>query len=206
MASNLNSIKKKVAGMSKTALRMWELTYEAFMEHDTDLITVALDEEEKLNELERQITAELVRLGRTTAAGSEKAKVRTWMEIVGDLELIGDYCKDTLERIELKIKEKLLFSDEAVEEYGHLYNKTGEALAAVVEALDRDNPALIRKPAKEEAYFKDLLELYRRHHEERMINGACLPFACNMYLNMLDFTGQIFDKSIEIASNIQRLR
>lgn len=206
MASDLNSIRKKVAGMSKTALHMWELTYEAFMEHDTDLITAALDEEEKINELERNISAELVMLGRVATVISEKSKVRTWLEIVGDLELIGDYCKDTLERIELKIKEKLLFSDEAVKEYGHLYNKTGEALGAVVEALDRDNPALISKVAKEKAHFKDLLEQCRRHHEERMIEGTCMPFACNMYLNMLDFTGQIFDKSIEIASNIQRLR
>lgn len=192
--------------MSKTALRMWKLTYDAFIEHDTDLIAAALEQEEKLNALEKSINAELVMLGRAATVMSEKSKVRTWMEIVGDLELIGDYCKDTLERIEIKIKEKLLFSDEAVKEYSHLYKKTGEALVAVIKALDKDNPALIRKTIKEKAHFKDLLEQYRRHHEERMIEGTCVPFACNMYINMLDFTGQIFDKSIEIASNIQRLR
>jgi len=206
MASNLNSIKKKIAGMSKVALRMWELAHDAFMEHDTDLITVALDEEEKLNGLEKSITEELAKLGRTASDESERKRIQAWMEIVGDLELIGDYCKDTLERIEIKIKEKLLFSEEAVKEYSHLYNETEKVLASVVEALGTDDFGVCLKAIKENVSFKELLELYRRHHEERMIKGICLPFAHNMYLNMLDFADQTFEKSREIAAILQRLR
>lgn len=53
--ADLNSIKEKVNRMAKTAATMWQLTYDAFIEHDLELITKALEEEKKLNALEDEI-------------------------------------------------------------------------------------------------------------------------------------------------------
>jgi len=202
----LNDIKKKIADMSKLALSMWQMTNQAFMEHDLDLLSKVLNEENKLNNLEKQITVELITLSRQTQNKTEKSNAIIFADVVGDLEMVGDYCKDILERVQIKIEEKLLFSDEAVKEYEDLYHKTEDALNHVVCALERNSSGLAKEVLKSEKHIDSLVEEYRKRHDQRLINGICSPMACNMFLNMLDFTAQIFHHTKTIANNLLKLK
>jgi phosphate:Na+ symporter len=202
----INNIKSKIKDMSKLCLSMWQTTFRAFMEHNLDLFSKILETENKLNEFEKEIVANLVELGKDASKKDEKAKVAIYADIVGDLELIGDYCKDILERVHIKIEEKLLFSDDAVKEYTELYRKTEEALQEVVYALDKDKPSLVKEVLNNAQNIDNLLNECRRRHNQRLIDGICSPFACNMFLNMLDFTGQIFHHTKSIAENLLRLK
>lgn len=192
--------------MAKQALDMWKSTYQAFMEHNLDLFPRILSEENKLNDLEKKLTAELVELARASASPENKNQVTIYADVVGDLELIGDYCKDILERVQIKIEEKLLFSDEAVKEYGELYRKTEGALEEVVFALDRDSPEAVGMVLKKEEHIDALVDEYRRRHDQRLIDGICSPMACNMYLNMLDFTAAVYHHTNRIAKRLLELK
>ena len=57
---DLNSIKEKINQMAHSASSMWQLTYDAFIEHDVELITKALAEENKLNLLEEEIDKSII--------------------------------------------------------------------------------------------------------------------------------------------------
>ena len=202
----LNDIKKKIIGMSKLTLSMWQMTNQAFMEHDLDILSRVLKEEHKLNDLEKEITSDLVALSRATQDKSKKFQVVILADVVGDLEIIGDYCKDILERVQIKIEEKLLFSDEAVKEYEDLYHKTEEALDDIVCALDKNSLSLAKEVLKKEKHIDSLVTEYRARHDQRLINGICSPIACNMFLNILDFTAQIFHHTRTIANNLLKLK
>jgi len=202
----LSEIRLRINEMSRLALFMWQNTYKAFMEHNLDLFSEILDKENKLNELEKEIIKALAELGRNSSKPEEKERVTFYVDIVGNLELIGDYCKDILERVQIKIEEKLLFSDDAVKEYSELYRKTEEALQEVVYALDKDKPVLAGDVLDNAGQIEGLLNQYRRLHDQRLIDGVCSPMACNMFLNMLDFTGQIFQHTKSIAENLLKLK
>lgn len=204
---NLSSLKIKIASMSKIALGMWQLVYKTFMEHDLDLLALALKEETKLNDLEKELTSGLVELSRNPELKKEeKGNIAIYTDIVGDLELIGDYCKDILERIEIKIQEKLLFSDAAVQEYGELFHKTEAALEEVVLALDKDNPHLLKGVLKNQEHIDSLVDEYRKKHNQRLVDGLCSPFACNMFLNMLDFTAAVYYHTKKIVRNLLKIK
>jgi len=203
---DLETIKVEIAQMSKIALKMLETTHQAFMEHDRDLITSALNEETKLNDLEKTITISLVELGRSCAKKEELNQATIFTDVVGDLELIGDYCKDILERVEIKIEEKLLFSDEAVKEYNSLYAITENALKEVVDALEKNSPAVIKKVLKCQEHIDSLVDEYRKRHTQRMIDKVCSPMACNMFLNMLDFTAAIYYHVKKVSRNLLKIK
>ncbi len=203
---DLKDIKSSIADMSKLAFSMWQLTFKTFMEHDLDFLSKALKEERRLNELEKEVTSDLIELNRITQDGHEKSKIMVYIDLAGDLELIGDYCKDILERVQIKIEEKLLFSDEAVKEYGELYRRIEEALDDIVCALEKDKLTLVKEVVKNDLDFGTLVEEYRRRHNQRLIDGICSPLACNMFLNMLDFTAQVFHHTKAIANNILKLK
>jgi phosphate:Na+ symporter len=185
---------------------MWRLTHQAFLKHDLDLFPKIFEEENRLNDMEKNLTAELVALGRVSSSKSEKSQVIIYTEVVGDLELIGDYCKDILERVQIKIEEKLLFSDDAVKEYGELYRKTEDAMEDIVLALERDNPALAKGALTGQRHIDSLVDEYRQHHTQRLLKGVCAPFACNMFLNMLDFTAAVYYHARKIARNLARIK
>jgi phosphate:Na+ symporter len=176
------------------------------MEHDLDLLSKVLNEENKLNNFEKEITVELITLSRQTLNKSEKSNAVILADVVGDLEIIGDYCKDILERVQTKIEEKLLFSDEAVKEYEDLYHKTEDALNIIVCALERDRLSLVKEVLKNQKHIDSLVGEYRKRHDQRLIEGICSPLACNMFLNMLDFTAQISHHTEAIAKNILKLK
>lgn len=203
---DFNAIKNDIAGMSELALRMWQRTHQAFMEHDLDILTDVLSEEVKLNDLEKEIIVGLVTLGRASSDAKEKAKILIYADVVGDLELIGDYCKDILERVQIKIEEKLLFSDEAVKEYEILYQKAENALNEIVAVLKKDSLGLLKEVLKKEEHIDSLVDDYRQKHNQRMLAGICTPMACNMFLNMLDFTAAVYYHTKKIARNLLKIK
>ncbi|MCM8796459.1 MAG: hypothetical protein NC923_01030 [Candidatus Omnitrophica bacterium] len=203
---DLNNIKKKISQMSKLALKMWKTTHRTFLEHNADLISEVLEDENKLNELEKEITSDLVRLGREFSDKGDKAEFAIYADIVGDLELIGDYCKDILERVQIKIEEKLLFSEEAVKEYEILYRKTEDVMSEIVCAFENEDFNLVKSVLRKEEHIDTLVDELRQRHNQRLLTGACIPIACNMYLNMLDFTAAVYYHTKKIAKNLLKIK
>ncbi len=203
---DIKVIKTEIAEMSKSSLKMLELTHRAFMEHDLDLIALALEEEIKINELEKSITTDLVSLSRAYIKKEERTEIAILIDVVEDLELVGDYCKDILERVQIKIEEKLLFSDEAVKEYNQLYVLTADALKEIVNAFLKEDLSLVREVLKNEQHIDDLVDQLRKSHNQRLLNGVCIPMACNMFLNMLDFTAAIYYHAKKIARSLLKIK
>lgn len=199
-------IKKEISRMGQLALSMLENTFEGFMKHDLDILSGVLKEEQRLNEMETALTISLVELSKGKINPAEKKIIISLTNIVADLEQIGDYIKDIIERIEIKIEEKLLFSDEAVAEYGHLYKITKSRLADVVNSLETGDKNFAKGVLCVKIGVDGLIQKYRDAHTKRLINGICEPRACNMFLNLLDFTGQIFYHTNTIANNILKLK
>jgi len=204
--ADLSNIKEKTKEMAGSALRMWQLAYDAFIGHDVDLITAALEEENKINAAQENINSMIVSLSGSHLAEQDRELVAIYANIAADFELIGDYCKDILERVQIKIEEKLLFSEEAVAEYTELYNKAKSSLEEVVFALEKDNPGMVKEVLKREEHIDSLVDKYRNEHNQRLVDGKCTPMACNMYLNMLDFTAAVYYHIKKIAKNLLKIK
>jgi phosphate:Na+ symporter len=192
--------------MSKVALGMWKSTFRAFMDHDLYQLSLVLDQENKLNDLEKELTNNLVIFSKVISEQEENVQIAIYADIITDLELIGDYCKDILERVEVKINEKLLFSDEAVKEYAELYRKTEEVFEEVVYTMETGNFDGVKEILRKELHIDYLVDQYRQHHNQRLLAGLCNPLSGNMYMNMLDFTAAVYYHTKKIARSLLKLK
>jgi phosphate:Na+ symporter len=100
----------------------------------------------------------------------------------------------------------LLFTEEAVKEYTAVYNKTLEALDEIAFAFERGDLSLVKIVLRKEEHIDSLVDEYRKKHNERMIQGVCTPMACNMFLNMLDFTAAVYYHAKKIARNLLKIK
>lgn len=203
---NLNEVKVRIVEMSELSLTMWQTAFSAFMEHDTDLISECLKLEDKINTLEKDITISLVELAQKDPAEKKLENVLVYQDVVADLELIGDYIKDILERVSIKIEEKLLFSEEAVNEYVDLYQKTLEIFKRVNKAIKEEDYSFLDLSFKKQGHIDSLVDQLRRNHNQRLLEGSCQPFAGNMFLNMLDFTAAIYYHLMKIVRRLGELK
>jgi phosphate:Na+ symporter len=203
---NLISIRRNIEEMAGLALSMLKTMYDGFMKHDLDILLGVLNDEARLNDMEKAITLALIDLSKGKISDSDKKNIMLLTNIVADLEEIGDYVKDMIERIEIKIQENLLFSDEALSEYKHLYSVVEAGLSDVVNSLKMNDKNFAKRALGDEGHVDDLVQKYRQTHTQRLISGICLPFACNMFLNLLDFSAQIYHHTKIIAQNILELK
>ena len=203
---DLATVKEKINQMAEHTLSMLKNTFDGFMKHDLDILASVLKDEAKLNDMEKTITLSLIEVSKGKITTTDKKNIMLLTNIIADLEESGDYIKDMIERIEIKIQEKLLFSDEALNEYKHLYSVVETALLDVVNLLKMNDKSFAKRVTCDTEHVDNLLEKYRNAHAERLISGICDPRTGNMFLNILDFTAQIFHHSKAIAKNILELK
>ena len=196
------SIREKINQMAELALSMLVRTFNGFMKHDLDMLSDVLKEENKLNDMERSLSFSLVQVSKEQPQVGDRRYIGLLAGITTDLEEIGDYVKDMIERIEIKIQEKLLFSEDGLCEYRHLYDVVQTALSDVVKSLKMNDKNFSKRILGDEEHIDRLLVKYRDAHTKRLLSGICDPRAGNMFLNLLDFTAQIFHHTKAIANNI----
>lgn len=106
--------------------------------------------------------------------------------ILTRLQLIADKLGDLAEPIEKKIKDGILFSDKAVSQTNHLLDHQAGILRSLLDILKTDNAMLKRFVLEEAQKLTQNCIDFATEHEERMIEGLCLPQAAPLFLTILD--------------------
>lgn len=202
--NGLAEVKKDIVKVTRLLEEMFETTQEGFMKNKLEPLKEVLRKEESVNELERQIVDLIAQLSESGLLASDQKRLRSLMEVIGDLERIGDLCEDIVERVEIKIWEKLYFSDEAVKEYSELYSKVKVVLEQVFEGLTEANEEMAKKGIKSAKEIPRLVEKFKRAHSERLIKGICTPRAANFFVDMLEFMEQTSSHAIRIAKEVKK--
>ncbi len=134
-------------------------------------------------------------------------KDETKKEYTTVLHHLMGICDDLSELtvpLETKIKERILFSDRAVTEISFLSQNLAELLKATGDLILVANPILLRYVEESEIMVAKMAIDYATQHEERMIEGLCLPVASPLFLKMLEIFKGIARKAKEIASELSR--
>lgn len=184
--------------MTNTLSEMIDLVYQGFMENDTQYLNRALNKENIMNDLEKEITDSVVQLSKALDEKGQKEFVLL-VQVAQNLERMGDELRYLMERLEIKIVEDLLFSDIGVEQYKDTFEKMRKSVNLTIEFLDKNKNELLETILKNGDDVKETVEKYREEHLRRLTKGLCKPRAANMYFDMLDYMGNIARHCTAIA-------
>ena len=191
-------LKEYLRDMSKIIGEMVDFVYKGLMENDAHYLDRALNKERILDNLETDITNDIFKSGKNL-----DEKERKEMVLIGqtaeNLERMGDELRSLIERIEIKIAEKLYFSETGIEQYKNVFEKMHKSVQLTVEFLTKDGKGVLDTVERTGEEIKQMIEKYRVEHMERLTKGICKPRAANMFFDMLDFTGNIARHCTNIA-------
>ncbi len=146
--------------------------------------------------LEPQLTREMSELAR------DHADAKPYVSVPGHLARIGECTEKLSECIEKMVKERILFSDRAIEEVTYLFQRLMDILRPLSDIILARNTILAKYVSESEAGVVRRALEYATLHEERLIEGLCIPFASSLYLNMLDEIKNIGWHAKEIATKL----
>lgn len=196
---DIKVIRDMAVSMADKVYDMLELTQKGFMEHKTEFLASAMKIENELNAMEKLLTRSILELSGESRK-NEKDLVAL-EQMVEMFERMGDEAANLVERIEIKIHEKLLFSEAGVEQFNETYNAMKQSVNIMRDFLKAKNSILKRRVIDNGFHVKELVERYRKEHANRLVRGMCTQMGANMYFDMLDFTGNL----ARHASNIVKL-
>ena len=112
---------------------------------------------------------------------------------------IAENIERIVELIDKKVREEILFSERAMDEITFLFQRLIEILNTTAEIILARN-TILSKYVEESVrgVIRRAIE-YATLHEERLIEGSCLPIASAIYIYMLDIIKSIAWHAKEIA-------
>jgi Na+/phosphate symporter len=97
------------------------------------------------------------------------------------------------------VKENILFSERAIAEITYLLQRLKEIVKTATDLLHCENTILSSYVQESEANLVKSSIEYATLHEERLIEGLCLPVSSSIYITMLDCIRNIAWHAKEIA-------
>jgi phosphate:Na+ symporter len=195
---DMKEIKANTILMADKVLEILELIDRGFMENKAEFLTKAMNLEHEINENEKAMTREILGLSKSA---KDKRGLVVMAQMVETFERMGDEAANLVERIEIKIAEKLLFSEIGVDQFNETYRTMKKSVEMMREFLKGPTNALRERVIDNGFHVKELVERYRKEHAERLVRGECTELGVNMYFDMLDFTGNL----ARHASNVVKL-
>lgn len=125
-----------------------------------------------------------------------------YVSVPAHLLRIGENIEKLASSIEAKINSGTLFSDRAVTETTFLLQRLSETLKPTADIILAKNVFLNRYVQESEVGISKNASLYATLHEERLIEGICIPAASAIYLTMLDAIKNIAWHAKEISSKL----
>ncbi len=162
----------------------------------------SLDECEKIardiHTSERILTETLVTLSK------DNDSAKSYIPVPGHLERIGDHIEGIIHCLRTKVNGKIIFSDKAMDEMRSLLQRVKAVVNSTSDLILSKNKTISNYVVDSESAIESSANQFATFHEDRMIEGLCLPEASSIYLHVLDALKGIAWHARQIAEKLTK--
>jgi Na+/phosphate symporter len=186
----------KLYDMNQSAVECIYLLQNAFLYNSEKSLDECEARAREIHLSEKVLTGECIE----EAKAEPYAKV--YVSVPGHVERMGDFIEDISGCIRTKIRDGILFSDKAVSETTFLMERLQEVVKNTGDIILARNVILMNYVRESAAEISRSASQFATMHEERMIEGLCMPKASPLFLDMMDAIRGISWHAKEIAEKL----
>lgn len=195
----LGQVKKEILRMGSIALDNVIKVKDALVECKYDNIDLVLEQEQRINRLQREITDYLVMLSNAPISDEEHKRINIFFNIINDVERVGDHTENIAELAIERRENDYPFTDQAVLELHEIFDKVREALQQALDSFKSNDEALAKGVLVLEDEVDRLQVQNRTNHIERLNKGQCQTGSGIIFLDAISNLERIADHSSNIA-------
>ena len=188
--------------MTRQSYKNITMSFEAFLDRDLSEVKKIEQREERIDELQEEITSYLVELSSRELAHATSRAIPKIIHCINDAERIGDHAENLTELTELAISNKRTFSLDAKRELLNYYGLVDRQFKAVLKALkERQQDSVIEAQELEDQINKQQ-EVLIQNHIARLEEGTCTVQAGLVFLDSVANLEKIGDHLVNIAERL----
>jgi len=155
--------------------------------------------EEKIDELQAEITDYLVQLTRHELSSSHAEVIPLLMHCTNDAEKIADHTENIIALTYRLKKTKQEFSTSGKVEFDELWALLKDEAENVINSLNKRLPDGVQNALKDEKEINKLVDKFENSHVSRLSKGKCDPVVGIIFIEMLAELEKIGDHLSNIA-------
>ncbi|MCK5767327.1 MAG: Na/Pi cotransporter family protein, partial [Candidatus Atribacteria bacterium] len=195
----LGQANKELVRMGEMVQSMLDDVVMSFIQNDINKLKNVYLKEDVVNTLEKEITKYLVLISQQSLSINQSIRLTDLMNIVNDIERVGDHAENMAELTEEKINEKLPFSEKAINEIRNMFSKVQLSLNQSISALSTRDINLAKNVVLKENEIDNLEKELRNHHINRLNQGKCYPESGVIFLDLISNLERIGDHANNIS-------
>ncbi|NLM06129.1 MAG: Na/Pi cotransporter family protein, partial [Tissierellia bacterium] len=140
----LNQVKMEIHWMIEVVSNSLKDARAALIEGKYDRISHGLQSEQTTNSLQREITEYLTDLSKEAISTDEREMMSVYLNVVSNIERIGDHAENILEMAEKRRDSSTSFSEDGLVELDLMFEKVFKAYEATAISFDTDSEETAR--------------------------------------------------------------
>ncbi len=198
----IGQAQEEVLRMGQLAIKGLEESFDFLQTKASKHSEVALQLEDAINNLDKKITDYLVELSRRSLSSAESERHSLLMDTVRDIERIGDHFENIIELVDYQLANKVVISDDAMQDLEGMFNLSIKTLKDAIESLDQNDLNLAKKVKDEEDQIDQMERKLRKQHIVRLNEGLCSGQSGIVYVDIISNLERIGDHSVNIAEAV----
>ena len=196
-------IKEKMIVVCGSLIKMLELAFEGFRSPTERFF----EEEEEFEDKIYEYSSELTRFIISKSPSSEKEKewVKPYLSIASSLGRLTYNIQGILDRVRGKSENHILFSDQADKEVNDVFREAAKLLRNLPDLLATESKSLAQRIGEEGRAMFKIADSYSEEHEERLINGICVPNHSPLYLSLIESLKGVMVHTLAVTGKIASL-
>ena len=196
-------IREKMILVCQNLMRLLELAFEGFQKPTEEFFKEVEEFEDKIFEYSSELTSFII--SKTPVTEKEKDRIRPYLSIATSLGLLTYNIQSTLDRVRGKSEHDILFSDQADKEVNDVFQKAIRLLENLPTLLTTENKSLAQRIGEEGRSMFKIADGYPEEHEERLINGICVPNHSPLYLSIIESLKGVMVHTLAVSGKIVSL-
>ena len=194
---------EKTIEVCQSLIRTLESTYLAFRKSDEKSIKEAEEARKRFQRSSTDLTRSLIETGSSGDAARER--VKPYLSLASSFDRMGYNIDGILDRLKKKVQEQMLFTDRAVKEINDVFQETMNLLENLPDLILTQNKLLAQQMGEKGKLILKMADQYSEGHEQRLIEGVCVPKSSPLYLDILFSLKGIVAQIIEISGKLVTL-
>ncbi|MDQ0158637.1 Na/Pi cotransporter family protein [Alkalibacillus salilacus] len=198
----ISQAKSESLHMGQLAIKGLEESREYLNTNQSKHSEIAYSIEDAINNLDKKITNYLTQVSSEDINETDSAIHSSVVDIVRDIERIGDHFENIIELNEYKIANKVNLTEHAMDDLNEMFSLTLDTVEKAIKAFEDNDAELARNVMKKENEIDEMEKAYRKKHILRLNEGKCSGTAGIIFVDIISNLERIGDHASNIAQEV----
>jgi Na+/phosphate symporter len=196
-------LEERITQVCQSLIKMLELSYQGFRKPSEESFVRVEEARKEAQERSTELAKFIISKSSAPENGKEWAK--PYLSMASSFDRLTYNIEGIVDRLRAMVGSHILFSDRALREVNEIFQEAMDLLESLPNLILTQDKAHAQHIGEQVRSVFKIVNRFFEEHEERLIQGICMPKSSPMYLGILESLKGIIAHTLEVSGKIVSL-